>query len=200
MESRPARSRRRPAPDPADESRRLWAAAGLVAVVLGSLLLAALLEVEPVQVNEAPPPAFPTDEPGPSPPVSRPPQPPEAAEAAEAAEGPTVASPAPVAEERSSLTERARADAERLGASPGSWTLQLMMVCDAGTLEQSLSAARDDPDLYVVAAPDQGRGCFRVFWGRYADRNAARSADVPAGLLPPGEKPWPRPVSQVIAP
>jgi len=166
----------------ASEARRLWAAGALLAVVLGTLLLAAVLEADPR--GGAPiPTAAPTETPLP----------------AEILVEPEPRPAPPAAPEN--LDARARRDAERLSTHAGQWTLQLMMACDEAALRRSLERSALDEGLFLIEAPDQGRGCFRVVWGNYPSRDAAAAAtDVPAGLLAPGESPWPRPARQVLEP
>jgi hypothetical protein len=176
MDAKTNKRRRAPAVQPEEESRRMWAAVAMLGLVVGCLVLAAMLQAEPRPQAESL--------------VERP-----------AAVDDSAATPPMPTGGVPPLAERARRDEARLGTSSGDWTLQLMMACDADTLRTAVDSAGGAEDLFLVAAADQGDGCYRILWGRYSDRQgASRAGDVPAGLLAPGEQGWPRPIAQVLAP
>lgn len=85
------------------------------------------------------------------------------------------------------------------GQPPGSYTLQLISASDLANVEKLLadvSASREDLSGYVKYTPS-GRPRFLLFYGMYADQNAALAAvaTLPAELQ--AVKPWPRSVRSI---
>ena len=73
--------------------------------------------------------------------------------------------------------------ARMVAASPAdSFTLQVLIACETENILKARNATRPDGPLFVVPFRLQGRSCWRVCWGRYGDRDAARAA---AAALPP---------------
>ena len=69
-----------------------------------------------------------------------------------------------------------------VAASPGdTLTLQVLIACEIENILKARHVTRPDGPLFVVPFRLQGRSCWRVCWGRYGDREAARAA---AAALP----------------
>jgi septal ring-binding cell division protein DamX len=156
-----------------DERRRLIAAGSLFGAVVVVLLLGFVLRTPeptgastlaplpartvPAEDETRPALAVPAPVPAPS---SRPPQ--------QVTGGP-------------SLAARAEADRDRLVNGGGSFTIQLMVACDADNAARHVGAAGGAPELYVLPFTLDGNACFRLCWGSYATRTAAESAgNLPA--------------------
>ena len=65
---------------------------------------------------------------------------------------------------------------------PDTVTLQVLIACETENILKGRTATRPDGPLFVVPFRLQERPCWRVCWGRYGDREAARAA---AAALPP---------------
>lgn len=87
---------------------------------------------------------------------------------------------------------RAAAAFEDMARAEGTaFTLQLVVVCEAGTLAKLVDTPGADKDLYFLAAKVNGRDCFRAFWSVFPSAEAARAAQksIPAGLVDEGKPP-----------
>ncbi|MGN6184485.1 MAG: DUF4388 domain-containing protein [Thermoanaerobaculia bacterium] len=64
----------------------------------------------------------------------------------------------------------------------GNYTVQIQILCETSNLDKAM---RDGgSNLWFVPQPIKDRSCYRVFWGRYATREAAQQAlaSIPASL------------------
>ncbi|HEX7810235.1 MAG TPA: SPOR domain-containing protein, partial [Thermoanaerobaculia bacterium] len=64
----------------------------------------------------------------------------------------------------------------------GNFTVQIQILCETSNLDKAM---RDGgTNVWFVPQTISGRPCYRVFWGRYATRDAAQSAlaNIPASL------------------
>lgn len=167
--------------DPGDATlksdwKHLVTVAGLFVAVVGTLLLGAVLQVDSQEIV----PAFeeaviiePTDA-----------TMPDAAVAAPSADAtprqPASESPAlePPRHELASLARRAARDLDRLPRT--GWMLQIMLACEAETVQRLLGQSGNDEHVHLLPATHDGRSCFRICWGPFDSHDAA--ADAAAGL------------------
>jgi hypothetical protein len=178
--------------------RRSLSAGALVVAVLGVLLVAALMQTRPEadsQVELPEPTHIEVGETGPDP------LPAEAVDAPPGAEGTRKEvriEPPPAADlSRGSdpLTRRTAADLRRLRKPGGVWTLQFASMCDPDRVTALLRSLETHERLYLVPAGD----CYRIWWGRFATREAALSArGVPAELTGMGDSPFPRVIAESL--
>lgn len=61
------------------------------------------------------------------------------------------------------------------GASPRTFTIQLLVACSNETVGKAVEAA-GGPELFIVPTSYRGRDCLRLCWGIYDDEARARSA------------------------
>lgn len=88
--------------------------------------------------------------------------------------------------------DRASRDRKRAGADrKAHFTIQLELACEVGSLIDAWKHDRPAGTMWLLATPFQGRTCFRVLWGRYPNRDAARRAlsSVPAFFATPRNRP-----------
>lgn len=72
------------------------------------------------------------------------------------------------------LAQAARGFAANLRTAPaGAASVQLLIACSDATVQKAVSTVRS-PELYIVPVKYQGRDCYRMLWGLYA--NAAQAA------------------------
>ena len=96
-------------------------------------------------------------------------------------------------------TLRAERDLDRVSGSPGSWTAQLALLCDAARVAHIVDEFGADSELYVLPAYHDGKACFVVCWGLYDRIEGARSAgDLPAALRSALSDPYPKQLSDVF--
>jgi septal ring-binding cell division protein DamX len=79
--------------------------------------------------------------------------------------------------------DRAARDRQRVtGDRKAHFTIQLELACEISTLADAWKYDRPAGTLWVLTTPYEGKTCFRVLWGRYATKDAARRAlsGVPA--------------------
>ncbi len=83
--------------------------------------------------------------------------------------------------------DRRKADADRRAR----FTIQLELACELESLTDAWKHDRPAGTMWVLTTPFQGRTCFRVMWGRYSTREAARSAlpGAPAFFSTPRNRP-----------
>jgi len=190
-----------------------WKHAGFVglvfAAVLGTILIAAVLEVRPVgrsSTDPAPqtsPDARAIDAGETAPPIPGP--------TGDARETPSAAVSEPARDRRpprsatppspsgSPLDDRASRDADRLARSGAGWTLQFLMACDPKNVLPWVERLGTEPEFFVLPKPHGDRTCYRVLWGTYDSRDRARAAtDAPAALAAIPEPPQPFPLSAVL--
>jgi hypothetical protein len=104
---------------------------------------------------------------------------------ATAAPAPAVVTPAVVtpAAAASPLRDRYDAMAREYAANPtGNFTIQIQILCDPGNLDQLVRSGGSN--VWFVPQSLSGRSCYRVFYGRFQDREAAQRAlaTVPAAI------------------
>jgi len=76
---------------------------------------------------------------------------------------------------RSAWLARAARDHRRLAADRKTrYAIQLELACETPSLVEAWKYDRPPGTMWVLASPYQGRTCFRVLWGRYPARDAAR--------------------------
>ena len=184
--------------------KRSISAGALVVAVLGTLLIAALMQTRPeaetqvelpepthIEVGETGLDSLPVEEePAGSARVEEIPLEPEPVEARREP-------PAPTAQPRGSgsLTRRTSADLRRLREPGGAWTLQFASMCDPERVSSLLRSLEAHERFYLVPAGD----CYRVWWGRYPTREqAVRARNVPAELAAIGDSPFPRVIAESL--
>jgi len=157
--------------------RHLTLSVALILCVVGTLVVAAMLQAgapapQRVGTPPAPPPAEAADEP-----------PPRAALLDEPAEPPATGPAVPYTGD-ADLVDRAAEDERRLGASGHGYTLQFAVVCEPKNVRQSLEALTDHADFYVLTMLYRDRACFRLCWGFYDSEGQARAErEIPEILL-----------------
>jgi hypothetical protein len=73
--------------------------------------------------------------------------------------------------------DRAARDRKRSAADrQARFSIQLELACEIGSLVEAWKHDRPAGTMWVLTTPYQGRTCFRVLWGRYPGREAARRA------------------------
>jgi septal ring-binding cell division protein DamX len=93
---------------------------------------------------------------------------------------------------RQAWLDRAARDQQRArGDRKARFTIQLELACEIGSLVDAWKHDRPSGTMWLLSAPYQGRACFRVLWGRYPTREAARRAvpSVPAFFSTPRNRP-----------
>jgi septal ring-binding cell division protein DamX len=88
--------------------------------------------------------------------------------------------------------DRAARDRKRAGANPKArFAIQLELACEIGSLVDAWKHDQPAGTMWLLDTPFQGRTCFRVLWGRYPNRDAARRAlsSVPAFFATPRNRP-----------
>lgn len=79
--------------------------------------------------------------------------------------------------------ERFDSMAREFASTPqGKFTVQFEIVCEPSNVEKALTAG--GTNVWFVPISIKGRGCYRVFWGHYASRDAAERGmtQIPAAL------------------
>jgi hypothetical protein len=158
-----------------EDLRHLLTAGSLVAAVLGTLILGAILRIDRDDGDNMP-----------------------AAAPSTGGAGmalPTEIEPAvePVGEVE--LARRANDDSRRLSTTANEWTLQFMVTCEQQTAQRILQGTGGDTRLHLlpVLVEDKDQPCFRICWGRYDSRErAVRNNAVPEVLLALNDHPIPR--------
>jgi len=172
----------------------------LIAAVAGTLIVGAVLQTDDVRLDGSPPAGFVEFVETPQPAAGDEP----AAElddghalepAGHLDEGEPAFAEVPVLDE---LARRADADSRRMEQASG-WTLQFMMACDPANVRPRMQSLGDEADFYILPTFFDDRPCFRVCWGIYPSREAARAARaLPASLLAVTDTPQPVPVEQAL--
>ncbi len=88
--------------------------------------------------------------------------------------------------------DRAARDAKRWKSDrKARFTIQLELACEVGSLVDAWKHDRPAGTMWLLATTFQGRPCFRVLWGRYGSREAARQAlpGIPAFFTTPRNRP-----------
>lgn len=110
---------------------------------------------------------------------------------------PEVVPPAAAPASADDLGRRATRDRKRLSRGRGSYTAQVLVSCKPENTRRILLKAASER-LYLLPLPERGETCFRVCWGIYPSAKAAGEAkDLPAFLQKQGERPAPKPVSEL---
>ncbi len=100
------------------------------------------------------------------------------------------------------LSARCRADARALSRKPAeSWSLQLLVGCQEGTVRTVLAAEGPGLRLFVLPVTVGGRPCHRILTGTFPTSARARAAvpRVPRTLWSPGPPPEAVRVSSILA-
>jgi hypothetical protein len=103
-----------------------------------------------------------------------------------------VAPPRPAVREEAPPDARA-ASLARPGPGIGGWSIQILLACEAATIDRAVRQSGQSSELFVLPVTHEGRACHRVYWGRYADRAGAEYAlrhDVPSAYRTGGARPW----------
>lgn len=178
------------------DARHLLTAGGLVAGVLGTLLLGGILRIDAPAV-EAEPPGIITvapvaggslGRPDPGPAITPPRSPATAWEPAARAEPPQV-DPLP-------LVDRTD-DAQRLANAGADWTLQFMVTCSEDVTDRLLQEVGADDRLYLLPIVIDDRACTRICWDAFRSRDRALVADFPDALRRINPQPIARTVAEV---
>jgi hypothetical protein len=73
------------------------------------------------------------------------------------------------------------------------------MACDSKNVSPLLERLGDESRFFLLPKRHDGRNCYRVLWGTYDSREAARATtDVPAVLTAVTDSPQPFPLSAVL--
>ena len=164
------------------DAKHLLIAGGLAGAVLGTLILGAVLRVEPndsgLTVIER------VDSAAVDPTVESPPP---------AADVQTPAAPRPSAGDRPAA--RAIKDAGRLSRAADRWTLQFMVTCTPQTAADVLERLAADSEMYMLPLMLNDQPCLRICWGNFASRDRAVAANgIPPALTALNADPIPRPI------
>jgi hypothetical protein len=94
------------------------------------------------------------------------------------------------------LREAARRFDSALGARDGLYTIQLAVACEPGTVNRAIGTTRGASEFFILPKILSGRECYRLLWGRYADRTTAEKArsSVPRAFLKDRNPPFPSPL------
>ena len=84
--------------------------------------------------------------------------------------------PAPAGTRQAWLDRAARDRQRALGDRKAHFAIQLELACEVSTLVDAWGYDRPAGTLWVMTTPFQGKTCFRVLWGRYPTKEAARRA------------------------
>jgi hypothetical protein len=136
--------------------------------------VAATTIVAPVRVPTA---AAPPMTKVPAPPTSKPATPRAAPTAAPQRATAPAAAPEPPGTTRQSWLDRAARDRQKANADRRNhFTIQAELACETQTLVDAWKYDRPAGSLWVLTTPYGGKTCFRVLWGRYPSKEAARRA------------------------
>jgi len=163
--------------------RHLLVAGGLLGGVLGTLVLAASLQVDGETSAHAPAQQQTTaPEPGALPPAT-----PRSIVPRTAATLPDGAAPEaavePTATDDAGAPQAAPDDARRLLGTGDEWTLQFMVTCREDVARDFGAQLGGDPRLFLLPVIHDGRSCYRVCWGSYRTREQAVSQQALPGAL-----------------
>jgi hypothetical protein len=139
----------------------------------------AVAPLPPTRPPATPSPVPPTPSPRPRPTLTAPPTAlPTALPTARSIQSPGPPVPARPGAVRSREDWLALAERDRVLArqQPGArFTIQLELVCELPSLAEAWRLDREG-QMWLASADHHGRPCFRVFWGRYSDLQAASRA------------------------
>ena len=96
------------------------------------------------------------------------------------------------------LVERADDDIRRFEGSPDDWTLQVGAFCNADSVQSLLDRHGASNEFHLIPFASGERACFRVCWGRYADRASGGQAELPVGLSRRDDPPRVRRIGEVL--
>jgi len=176
-------------------------ALGLLALVLGVVVLTALLRVPDDDVaefaNDRIVPSRPlevgldaTAEPGEEPPSTATPIDETGPEPGVPADRPTGLP--------GDLESRAAIDHGRLRAHGDGYTLQVLMACDPDNVRKLIERLGNADSLFVLPVDHQGRACYRACWGTFPDRErAVADRSLPPDFLREIGAPTPKEISLV---
>jgi Domain of unknown function (DUF4388) len=94
-----------------------------------------------------------------------------------------AAPPEATGSSRQAWLDRAARDLQKASADhKNHFTIQLELACETSTLVDASKYDRPAGTMWVLTTPFKGQTCFRVLWGRYPSKEAARRAlaGVPA--------------------
>lgn len=103
-----------------------------------------------------------------------------------------VAAPPAGSGTRQAWLDRAARDRQRLGADrKAQYTIQLELACEIPSLVEAWKYDRPAGTMWILTTPFDGQTCFRVLWGRYPTREAARRAlsGIPSFFSTPRNRP-----------
>jgi hypothetical protein len=85
------------------------------------------------------------------------------------------------------------------GASPRTFTIQLLVACSNETVDKAVQAA-GGAELFIVPVSYRGRDCLRLCWGLYDDERRASSAlrSMPDYFVKGGARPRVVPASELL--
>jgi hypothetical protein len=87
---------------------------------------------------------------------------------------PRSAGASPADSSRQTWVDRAERDRKRyVQQGKARYAVQLELVCEVPSLVDAFQHDRPAGSMWLLAAPFEGRTCFRVLWGRYATRPEA---------------------------
>lgn len=96
------------------------------------------------------------------------------------------------------LVDRAIEDERRLAASGSGYTLQYAVLCDAQNARGRLARLADERQFYLLTMLRKDQACFRLCWGFYdSAEQALAAADAPPALAEISSNP--RPLSSAEA-
>ena len=93
---------------------------------------------------------------------------------------------------RQDWLDRAARDQQKSRADrKAHYTIQLELACEVSSLNDAWKHDRPAGTMWVLSTPFQGKSCFRVLWGRYPTRDAARRAlaSIPSFFSTPRNHP-----------
>jgi hypothetical protein len=86
----------------------------------------------------------------------------------------------------------------RLDAAAEPWTAQVVVLCDRARIESELGRFGGDERFHLLPLILDGRPCYRICWGSYADSAGARAADgLPPALRALASHPIPKRTDEV---
>jgi hypothetical protein len=112
---------------------------------------------------------------------------------------PTAADDASTLLRQGDLAAAGQAFVARLSERRGAWSVQLLVACQADTVQKAVANAWAEA-LIVLPVAYKGRACHRMLWGVYDSEQEARGAvgTVPGYFLENGARPTPVATAKVL--